>query len=121
MLVIIPASLKSSYPKLKQYTLNDNNGILTQFALESTLRKKTAQSIHTKILLQMIAKRGNIIWVPSYRDEMNDKLDKTMLIGVDSNSKGDVHLMGAVGTTNSTFSLHSSFTTPYDPAGNKFK
>jgi hypothetical protein len=31
---------------------------------EGTLRKKGLQSIATKILLQIIAKRGNILWVP---------------------------------------------------------
>ena len=31
---------------------------------EGTLRKKGLQSIATKVLLQMIAKRGNILWVP---------------------------------------------------------
>ena len=31
---------------------------------EATLRKKNLQSIATKILLQIIAKRGNTLWVP---------------------------------------------------------
>jgi len=31
---------------------------------EAKLRNKNAQSICTKVLLQIIAKRGNTLWVP---------------------------------------------------------
>jgi hypothetical protein len=31
---------------------------------EATIRKKNMMSIATKILLQIIAKRGNTLWVP---------------------------------------------------------
>lgn len=37
---------------------------LSQVVVEATLRKKGLQSIATKILLQIVAKRGNILWVP---------------------------------------------------------
>lgn len=66
LLVVIPPSLKTSYPKLKQHLLAAKNkqDMISQFVVETTLRKKGAQSIHTKLLLQIIAKRGNILWAP---------------------------------------------------------
>jgi hypothetical protein len=39
--------------------------MLTQVVIEATLNKKGLQSIATKILLQIIAKRGNTLWVTS--------------------------------------------------------
>jgi len=69
-MLVLPNNLKTAYPAFKKATLEagKNREILTQCVLEQTLKKKGAQSIHTKILLQMIAKRGNILWVPSYKD-----------------------------------------------------
>lgn len=68
-MVAIPNKLKTSYPKFKLSTLGAKQEIpvLTQFVVEGTLNKKNAQSIHTKLLLQIIAKRGNILWIPSYQ------------------------------------------------------
>lgn len=69
LLIVLPNNLKTAYPKLKQYTLigESKSQILTQFVTDGTLRRKNgAQSVHTKLLLQMAAKRGNILWVPSY-------------------------------------------------------
>jgi len=68
----------------------------------------------------MIAKRGNIIWIPSYQEEMTKVMDKTMLIGIDTGSKGSCNLMAACGTTNSTFSLYSSATTKNGEGDRKF-
>lgn len=69
LMVVIPNNLKTAYPKFKQATLCSDREmpIITQFVVDGTLRKKSVQSIHTKLLLQMIAKRGNILWVPSYQ------------------------------------------------------
>jgi hypothetical protein len=70
LLVVIPNSLKTAYPKFKLLTLGSDKEqpVLTQFVTDRTLGKKNgAQSVHTKLLLQMIAKRGNILWVPSYQ------------------------------------------------------
>jgi len=69
LLIVLPNNLKTAYPKLKQYTLigDQNSQVLTQFVTDGTLRRKSGvQSVHTKLLLQMAAKRGNILWVPSY-------------------------------------------------------
>lgn len=38
--------------------------LVTQVVTENTMRKKNLRSIATKVLLQIIAKRGNILWVP---------------------------------------------------------
>lgn len=109
-LVVIPKHIQSLYPKLKQQLLKAQGGIemVSQFVTEFTLRKKGLQSIATKILLQMIAKRGNILWVPSYGEEMMNTLDRACLVGLDSSSKDGRALVSAVGTTNTTFSLLSS-------------
>jgi hypothetical protein len=37
---------------------------------DATLRKKNLQSIATKVLLQIIAKRGNTLWVPETTKEI---------------------------------------------------
>jgi aubergine len=122
LMVTIPMGLKTSYPKLKQATLaiTEKREILTQFVVENTLKKKGVQSIHTKLLLQMIAKRGNILWIPSYQEEMNKVMEKVMLLGIDTGSKGSCNLMAAVGTINSTFSLYSSATTKNGEGDRKF-
>lgn len=38
--------------------------IVTQVFTDAKLRNKNIQSIATKVLLQIIAKRGNTLWVP---------------------------------------------------------
>ena len=53
--------------------------MITQMTLINTLKKKNQQSIVTKILLQINAKVGNILWSP--RPPKN--LRKTMIIGID--------------------------------------
>ena len=60
--IVIPVSLKNSYKNIKQFTIKQE--CVTQIVTEATLRKKGLQSIATKVLLQIIAKRGNILWVP---------------------------------------------------------
>ncbi len=73
---------------------------MCQVAVESTLRKKNAQSIATKILLQIIAKKGNTLWVP----KIKAKIDDTMLVGIDSGAiQGGKNILVACGTVNSTF------------------
>lgn len=64
------------------------------------MRKKNAQSIVTKVLLQMIAKRGNTLWVPTSKTKFND----LMLIGIDNASiANNINVIVACGTVNSTF------------------
>ena len=62
-LIIIPNQLKGQYKQIKENCLV-NTKIICQVATEGTLRKKNFKSIATKILLQMVAKRGNTLWVP---------------------------------------------------------
>jgi len=123
LMVVLPGNLKTAYPKLKQELLTIKSGkeMISQFVVENTLRKKGVQSIHTKLLLQMAAKRGNILWVPSYSEQMNNVLDKTCIMGLDSSSKGGLTMMSACGTTNSSFSLLSSSTVTVASGGDKFK
>lgn len=74
--------------------------MVCQVACESTLRKKNAQSIATKILLQIIAKRGNTLWVPKTQSKISD----IMLIGIDNGPiSGGKNILTACGTVNSTF------------------
>ena len=74
--------------------------MICQIATEGTLRKKNFKSIATKILLQMIAKRGNTLWVP----QSIKKIDKTMLVAFDSSKCGKKNVLSGVATVNSTFS-----------------
>jgi hypothetical protein len=55
--------MKNDYKKIKHESIT-NLHLLTQVVTEGTLRKKNLQSIATKILLQIVAKRGNTLWVP---------------------------------------------------------
>ena len=123
MLVVIPSSLKTSYPKLKQHLLVAKNKqeMISQFVVETTLRKKGAQSIHTKLLLQIIAKRGNILWAPKLSNQLSDRLAGTCLIAIDSASKGSTTVISSCGTTNSTFTLHSSSRVVVDKPENKYQ
>jgi hypothetical protein len=116
LLIVLPNNLKTAYPKLKQHTLaaEMERQVLTQFVTDATLRnKKGGQTIHTKLLLQMIAKRGNILWVPSYDEGISNVLEGTMLIGIDTAPCKQKTLMAACGTINSTFSLLASATKQY--------
>lgn len=61
--IVIPTSMKTQYKNLKSSCILQQE-IVTQVVVDSTLRKKGPQSIATKVLLQIIAKRGNILWVP---------------------------------------------------------
>ncbi|XP_031505882.1 uncharacterized protein LOC116268318 [Nymphaea colorata] len=62
-LLILPANWKSDYKKLKKYAI-EQVGILTQVMTDLTLRRRSLMSIATKVLLQIVAKRGNTLWVP---------------------------------------------------------
>jgi hypothetical protein len=74
--------------------------MVCQVFTEGKLKNKNAQSICTKVLLQIIAKRGNTLWVPKTRG----KLEDVMLVGID-NAKldGNRNVLAACGTVNSTF------------------
>lgn len=97
--VAIPNTLKNQYKKIKEHCLMEAC-ILSQVACESTLGKKNVQSIATKILLQIIAKKGNTLWVPSF----SKQISHTMIVGFDNASVGGKSVVSICSTINSTFS-----------------
>lgn len=123
LMVVIPGNLKSAYPRFKQELLSAKAGkeFISQFVVENTLKKKGVQSVHTKLLLQMLAKRGNILWVPSYTEEISNKLDKVCIMGIDSCASKGNNVMAACCTINSTFSLIQSSAIKTDPSDDKYK
>ena len=94
-----------------------NNKIVCQIATEGTLRKKNFKSIATKILLQMVAKRGNTLWVP----QSVQKIEKTMLMAFDSSKSGRKSVLSGVATLNSTFSSISSKIEEFNDVTDKLK
>ena len=74
--------------------------MVSQCAVESTLRKKNLQSVATKILLQMIAKRGNTLWVPKLSVFLSD----TLIMGFDKSKAHKGSVLSCCGTMNETFS-----------------
>ncbi len=94
ILAVIPNFMKNDYKKIKKaLTLED--GVVTQVLTEGKFRTKTAQSIFTKVLLQILAKRGNTLWVP----ETTSGVKNVMLAGFDNTSK----LISICATVNSTY------------------
>lgn len=95
-----------------------DNKLVCQVACEATLRRKNAQSIATKILLQIIAKRGNTLWVPKGG---KSKLEDIMLVGIDNGSiQGGKNILAACGTVNSTFTSIYTKTEQYKGLEDKF-
>jgi hypothetical protein len=109
-LIVLPNNMKNDYKRIKYNALLD--GMLTQVVTDGTLRKKNLQSIATKVLLQIIAKRGNTLWVPKTLREVPG----AMLLAFDTAKAKEGTVLAGVSTTNSTFSsLYSHcrlFTTP---------
>lgn len=68
-LIVLPNHMKTQYKRVKNLALNKYK-MVCQITTEGTLRKKNLQSIATKILLQIIAKRGNTLWVPRMPKDM---------------------------------------------------
>lgn len=61
--IVIPNNLKTQYKQIKMSAICKKE-IVTQVFTDAKLRNKNIQSIATKVLLQIIAKRGNTLWVP---------------------------------------------------------
>lgn len=80
------------------------------------MKKKNLQSIATKILLQIIAKRGNTLWVP--RTPAN--LGAAMMVAFDNAKIGRKTNMAMCATVNSTFSSIFSRTESYENNDSKF-
>jgi len=85
-------------------------------ATETTLRKKNIQSIATKILLQIIAKRGNTLWVP----KIPPNLGETMMIAFESAKAGSNTTLAMCATVSSVFSSIYSTTMSYSSIDSKF-
>lgn len=101
-LIVLPGGLKNDYKKIKRSAILGE--MVTQVITDFTMRKKNLQSIATKVLLQIIAKRGNTLWVP----ETAKELAECMLIGFDTANVCKGTFLAATATINSTFSsLHT--------------
>jgi hypothetical protein len=93
-----------------------NLNIVSQCIVDKTLKKNNAQSVATKILLQMIAKRGNILWVPKTTGKIND----TMIMAFD-NAKGSFgNSIVCCASVNDTFSSYFSKTSKFNNNEDKF-
>lgn len=110
--LVLPASLKAQYPKIKRWALKSSSHIITQVALESTLAKKGFSSIATKLLIQIAAKVGNTPWAPE-QPKNSSSFDRVMIVGVDSASDKqlkDKTVVGFCATLNSKFTKFYSAT-----------
>lgn len=116
LFVAIPNNLKRDYKKLKDFCLFHLN-VVSQIACESTLGKKNVQSIATKILLQIIAKKGNILWVPS----VSPQIKNTMIAAFDNAAIGGNPVVSCCATFNETFSRVFSNSHPYSSNEDKMK
>ena len=109
LLLVLPRSLKTSYPIFKQVLLTKEGlNILSQFIVEDNLQKKNAKFIHTKLLFQILYKGGNILWAPEYNSKLREKLNKTCLLSLSSACQDEVNVISGCATKNTTFTLHSS-------------
>ena len=110
-LIIIPSNMKTQYKNIKINAI-DSNQMLTQVMCDLLFRKNGFQSIATKILLQILAKRGNTLWVP--RPICN--IENTMIVGYDNAA----NKLAICATINSTFSSVFSAVKPYGMNSDKY-
>ncbi len=96
--------MKKFYPEIKKYCL-DTLKVVTQVALESTLRKKNIHSIHSKILFQVAVKTGNTLWCPVNPSQLSSK---TMLLSYDVSKAGKVKKLIGVATCNESMTKYIS-------------
>jgi aubergine-like protein len=113
--IIIPNNLKTQYRQIKTSAICKRQ-IVTQVFTDVKLRNKNIQSIATKVLLQIIAKRGNTLWVP----KPTCKIDGCMLVAFDNAKVGAKNVLGLCATINSTYSSIFSATASYDSNQNRF-
>lgn len=113
-LIILPNQLRTQYKKVKHEALLKHK-IICQITTDMTLRKKNLQSIATKILLQIIAKRGNTLWVP----RTPAGLPPTMIMAFET-VKDKASTLGMCATLNSTFTSIFSRTTTFSKPEQKF-
>lgn len=71
----------------------------------------------TKLLLQMIAKRGNILWVP----KMTGRLHETMIMAFDNAKGRGEYSIVCCATVNETFSSYYSKASKFNNNEDKFQ
>lgn len=114
-LVVLPKNMKTQYKKLKKTALVDQK-IVCQMTTETTLGKKNLRSIATKILLQIIAKRGNTLWVP----KVSKDIGSLMMMAFETAKAGHKTTLGMCATLNSTFSSIFSRADTYEQDDKRF-
>lgn len=113
--IVIPNNLKTSYKAIKTIAITKIQ-LVTQVLTDAKLRNKNLQSIATKVLLQIIAKRGNTLWVPISKGKLND----SMLAAYDSGKVGSKNVLALCATINSTYSSIYSTSAQYDSNQQRF-
>ena len=108
--------MKQQYKKIKTKALLDSR-IICQVVVDRTLQRKGNQSIATKLLLQIIAKRGNTLWVPKGQA----KFDNVMIMAFDVAKCRNSYIMSVVATVNSTFTSIFSKTADFKNSNDRFQ
>ena len=93
-LIVLPNPLKTQYKRLKTTALLKHR-IVCQMTTENTLRKNNLRSIATKILLQIIAKRGNTLWVP----KIPSGVSEAMMLAFETVKTGKLTTLGMCATS----------------------
>ena len=115
LFIVIPPNMKTQYKRLKDFSLH-TLGVVSQVAVESTLNKKNNQSIITKLLLQINAKVGNILWSPSAQINTSGM----MIVGIDNSCAGRKNIVSLCGTYDDTFTSVYSSSGVYEKPEDKF-
>ena len=111
--------MKLQYKDIKKRCLEDYQ-IITQVVVDTTLLKKSGrQSIHTKILLQLAAKMGNILWQPSVPSALTER--SPMVLSFNVSKKGGSRKLVGVGSSDKYFSAYFSESVDLLEPANRFK
>lgn len=84
-LIVLPTSHKAYYKDIKQTCCSELK-VLSQIVLDNFNNKK-GPSVGTKVLLQMIAKVGNILWTPLTKVTENNHI---VVVGINSCSAKNI-------------------------------
>ncbi len=87
--------------------------------MEGTLKKKGEKSIHTKILLQIAAKMGNILWQPSIPAIFKER--SSMILSFNYSKAGCSKKLVGVGSSDKYFSSYFSESSNLNNNADKFK
>lgn len=103
ILLVLPNSLKIYYRKLKRLCLIQYK-ISSQFICESAFTQRHCTNIFGKLLLQMLAKRGNVLWVPKQSLKLPGN-QKVMLIAYDTNKYSSNTIISTCCTGNEDYNV----------------